>query len=154
MYNELRTYALARLLEHGLWQDGWRFQWDNAKRRAGATKYKKKVITLSRPVCKLRTIEDAKETIRHEIAHALAGYEAHHNGKWKRIAVSVGAKPEACFTFTAEQEAKVKYSWYTVCRACGFKNGWHRRPRVLTRSCPKCSGGRYNEKFKMDIVRA
>ena len=38
-----------------------------------------------------------RDTVLHEIAHAIAGLRAGHGPEWKRIAIMVGAKPEnAC----------------------------------------------------------
>jgi SprT protein len=36
---------------------------------------------------------DAKDTVLHEIAHAIAGSDANHGAAWKRVARSIGAKP-------------------------------------------------------------
>ena len=38
--------------------------------------------------------EDIKNTILHEIAHAIAGGHNHHNEIWKRCACKLGARPE------------------------------------------------------------
>ena len=37
--------------------------------------------------------DDIINTVLHEIAHAIAGGENHHNGYWKSCAIAIGAKP-------------------------------------------------------------
>ena len=63
--------ALARrlLAEHGL--SGWTVGLDRAKTRAGACHYSRRLITLSAPLTRLHTEDDVRDTILHEIAHAL-----------------------------------------------------------------------------------
>lgn len=90
-----RTYELARDLmrEHGaLDQHGWRFAFDRAKMRAGQCDYSAKIISLSKHYVAEPSVpfEDIRNTILHEIAHALAGDAAGHGPEWKRVALSIG----------------------------------------------------------------
>ena len=39
-----------------------------------------------------------RNTMLHEIAHAIAGYQAAHGPTWRTVARQVGAKPERCGT--------------------------------------------------------
>ena len=64
------------MAEHGL--TGWRFDWDNAVRRAGGTHHQTRIITLSRQITAANDEAHALNVILHEIAHALAGPRQGH----------------------------------------------------------------------------
>ena len=61
------------------------FQFDNAKRRAGCCSYRRKRISLSKYFVEHNSKKEVMNTILHEVAHAMAGYEAGHGPKWKAI---------------------------------------------------------------------
>lgn len=52
-------------------------------------------IRLSKYIVRLAP-EDIIDTIRHELAHVVAGIEAGHGSAWRAAAVGVGALPERC----------------------------------------------------------
>lgn len=89
--------AVGLMRQHGL--NGWTFEFDNAKRRAGVCRYRCKVISLSRHYVRLNAdnYEDIRDTILHEIAHAIAGFKAAHGPAWKAVCRRIGAKPERCY---------------------------------------------------------
>lgn len=95
--------ARRLMAHHGL--AGWSFKWDNAKRRAGQCRYESREISLSRPLVQLWPYAEVQETILHEIAHALADYDAGHGPAWKEAAQRIGAKPERCAPTDALQVA-------------------------------------------------
>lgn len=84
---QLMVNALLR--EHGLADLGWRFEWDNAVRRAGACHYAQRKITMSRKIIPLWTDEESRQTAIHEIAHALTP-GAHHGYAWQKKAREIG----------------------------------------------------------------
>ena len=65
--------AVARglLAEHGL--TGWSVVLDRAKTRAGVCRADRREIGLSAPLTALHSPEEVRDTILHEIAHALVG---------------------------------------------------------------------------------
>ena len=79
------AFAMAEyLLEvHGL--DDWEVSYDNAKRRAGICHFAEQTVGLSAPLTAVHTEDDVRDTILHEIAHALVG-PAHgttrRGGRW------------------------------------------------------------------------
>ena len=90
----------AGLEKHGLTALGWSAGWDRARRRFGACWPKRKRITLSRVLTELNAEDQVRDTILHELAHALT-FERHgrvrsHGSEWKAIARSLGAMPKAC----------------------------------------------------------
>ena len=66
--------ATKLMREHGL--TGWRVKLDHARRRAGQCDYNTKVISLSRLYVRNAEKNHIRDTILHEIAHALVG--PHH----------------------------------------------------------------------------
>ena len=75
--NLFEASILARSLmsEHGL--ADWGFAFDHARRRFGACNYTRRRITLSRPLTLLNGIDEVRDTILHEIAHALCPGDKH-----------------------------------------------------------------------------
>lgn len=112
----------------------WTFGFDNAKRRAGACDFARHRITLSRYLSARYDDHTNRQTILHEIAHALVGAEAGHNAQWKRSALSLGYVGGVTHHGeTAEELAP----WVGVCPA-GHIAYRHRRTTRPT-SCAKCS---------------
>lgn len=76
----------------------WSYSFDNAKRRAGVCKISGKVISISLSHIENNELETIKDTILHELAHAIA-YQLHkdtgHGLHWKIIAREIGAIPKA-----------------------------------------------------------
>lgn len=85
-----RSLALAMMTEHGLIAKGWSFAFDRAKSRLGATKYHIKTITLSPYVVAYSTEYQVRQTMLHEIAHALLPIDAGHGAEWKALAARLG----------------------------------------------------------------
>ena len=87
------------LQQHGL--SNWTGGLDNARRRFGMCNFSKKHISLSRPLCELNDAAEVRDTVLHEIAHALAwerhGKNCGHDKRWKAICVEIGARPQACY---------------------------------------------------------
>jgi len=126
------AYAESLLEYHGL--ADWRVEYDSAKRRAGICRFREQVIGLSAPLTTLHSEEEVRDTILHEIAHALAGPGHGHDHVWQQIAVRIGSSGERC---TSSEAPQVEPAWLGVCRA-GHTLGRHRRPeRVVT--CGECS---------------
>ena len=89
------TERLARSLmrKHGL--HDWDFQWFNSKRTFGRCYHDRKIISMSKILTEAVTSAEAKDTILHEIAHALCNPWAGHGGEWKEKCREIGARPEA-----------------------------------------------------------
>ena len=128
------AFALAEdLLEHHGLRD-WSIQYDSAKRRAGICRFDDKVVGLSAPLTTLHSEEEVRDTVLHEIAHALAGARHGHDATWRAAAVRIGCSGQRCVSPDAP---RVEPPWLGVC-AAGHTAGRHRRPeRVMT--CAQCS---------------
>ncbi len=136
------AYAMAEdLLDHHGLRD-WAIVYDNAKRRAGICRFDRREIGLSAPLTRLHDEHDVRDTILHEVAHALAGPRHGHDETWRRIARTIGCSGERRMSAESPQVAA---AWLGVCRA-GHTLERHRRPeRVLT--CAQCSSS-----FDLDHV--
>lgn len=145
----LKVEKMARELlgEHGLTALGWKFAWDNARQRAGECRYKPKVITLSRPLMSLWTEDQARATILHEIAHALAGSKAGHNYTWQLKAIQIGASPERCWGNDGEQ--RITGSYVGTCPNGHTITRFRKTAKMDRISCPKCST-HYDPRYKFD----
>ncbi len=127
------AYALAEhLLEvHGL--SGWAVAYDSAKRRAGVCRFTDRTLGLSAPLTAIHSEAEVRDTILHEIAHALVGPRHGHDETWRRTAVAIGCSGERC---VATDSPRVEAAWLGVCPA-GHTVDRHRRPeRVM--SCSQC----------------
>ena len=99
--SSVKLLANRLLNEHELFKKGWRFSFDRAKRRAGCCRYSKKEITLAKAYAEQEEFKEIKNTILHEIAHALVGPKHGHNEIWKKKALACISGPwkqliEAC----------------------------------------------------------
>ncbi|MGZ4457841.1 MAG: SprT-like domain-containing protein [Nocardioidaceae bacterium] len=126
------TLATQLLDKHGL--DGWRVEFDNAKRRAGVCRHGRRTIGLSMALTRLHPAAEVRETILHEIAHALVGAQHGHDAVWVAKAREIGGKGERCVPSDAPTVAA---PWLGVCPA-GHVKERHRRPERV-QSCGRCS---------------
>jgi len=123
-----------RLLdEQGLTQKGWVFKLDNAKMRLGCCRHCKKAISLSRGFVELNDASEVLKTIKHEVAHALAGPSAKHGPLWKIEARKLGLSNPKSLNGTA----KTVDGKYVATCSCGIQHKMHRRSRTKKR-CRYC----------------
>lgn len=132
--------AIEELKRHGLYDQGWRFMYDNAKCRFGSCRYHSKLITLSRPITLLNERDDVLDTILHEIAHALCPKNG-HDSVWRAKAIEIGCKGTRCYSGEEINQPEMKY--IGVCPGCKKETKKNRRSKTR-HSCGKCSGGRFN----------
>ena len=97
--HKVKEFALQKMEEWGLIEEGWSFVWDTrAVRRYGQCRYRQREIGVTKVLANLNTIEETKDVVLHEIAHALTGPGHGHDFVWKRMCRKVGARPERCYT--------------------------------------------------------
>jgi len=154
--NDAQSMAISLIKEHGLSDGsnmeghGWIFEFDNAKRRFGSCKNPTgkhgRKITLSRHLTELNSEDDVRDTILHEIAHALHWEETRefsHNRKWQKIAVSIGCNGLRCYGSEIVAPEKI---WIGTCPSCDRKIERYRIRKTL--ACGSCCNGKYDEEYK------
>jgi len=119
-----RALARALMERHGL--AGWRFRFDHARRRLGCCHYGSRTLSLSRPLVLLNPEAVVRDTILHEIAHALTPGVG-HGAAWRAQAAALGARPRACAAADTVTLPPAPYA--LVCDACGARLARYRRPR-------------------------
>ncbi|WP_306213801.1 SprT family zinc-dependent metalloprotease [Actinoplanes sp. RD1] len=127
-----RELAYGLMARHRL--TGWRLVFDNARTRAGVCRSDRKEIGLSRVLTELYPEEQVRDTVLHEIAHALAGPKHGHDRVWRATAQRIGCSGTRC---VPEDAPRAEGGFVGTC-AAGHRTTAHRRP-VRVRSCPKCS---------------
>lgn len=129
--------ANTLLADHGLREQGWTFGLNTRKAAVGLCCYKTRRIELSRHYLTLTPWHEIEDTIRHEVAHAIAGPQARHGYAWKIVAMRLGARPSYC---TDKAVTTAKPNWILRCPDCSQE--WERyrlTKAVRERSrCPRC----------------
>ena len=130
--DQARTLATTLLARHGL--PGWRVVFDNAKTRAGVCRFDRHEIGLSRVLTRLHTDDEVRDTVLHEIAHALVGAGHGHDAVWRAQARAIGCSGLRCVSETA---ARAPAPWRGSCPA-GHQVSRYRQP-VRVQTCGRCS---------------
>lgn len=138
--NLIDAESLAKNLMNENKLYGWRFSFDNSVRRFGVCRHSLRKISLSKTLVELNSEEVVKDTILHEVAHALAGRQAGHGYVWRHIALSIGCDGNRCYDSTTVITPKKKY--------IGECPNGHitQKHRQLRLSCSKCCP-RFNEAY-------
>jgi len=92
--NAIAELARELMARHQL--SHWSFQFDHGTKRAGCCHYKTQVISVSIEYAKHSSEAEIKDTILHEIAHALVGKAHNHDAVWKAKAVEIGCSGQRC----------------------------------------------------------
>ena len=123
------TLGAQLFAQYGL--DDWRLCLDHARRRAGQCDYRTKTISLSRHYVRYADEAHIRDTILHEIAHALVGPKHGHDAVWRQKAREIGCSATRCHTleFSATK-------WLMRCPKGCFEVPRHRRKSHMV--CAKC----------------
>ncbi len=128
-----RVMATQLLRQHGL--GDWQVVFDRAKTRAGVCRADARQIGLSAPLTRLHAEEEVRDTVLHEIAHALVGPRHGHDASWRAVALRIGCSALRCVPPDAP---RVETPWTGTCPA-GHTVGRHRRPERVA-ICRRCDG--------------
>ena len=136
---EAAHLARGLMAQHGL--AGWSFAFDHARRRFGRCDYTGRRITLSRPLTLLNGVDEVRDTLLHEVAHALTP-GSHHGPAWRAACERVGARPARCYTDAQVVSPPRPPAAYQIgCPACGWWADRRRRPTTRRKYlCAKCRG--------------
>lgn len=146
--NEAVRNARALLAVHGL--HGWKVKLDRSVKRAGYCDYRLRVISLSHPLTELWPEHQVRDTVLHEIAHALAGPAAGHGPEWVRLALSIGCNGDAKYKTTADTPP-VPFRYVGTCPGCGRKSGRHKMSKAikLGASCGHCAPKVFDARYRL-----
>lgn len=122
------TLARELMNQHGL--QFWNLKLDSAKRRCGQCRYSTRTLSFSRGYLTLNSESDIRDTILHEIAHALVGPGHHHDAYWQGKAKSIGCNGMRC---ASEHVKMPEGRYHGICLDCGRRFEAHRKPN-LTRT--------------------
>lgn len=123
---ELTHMAQELMAEHGL-LPGWQFRWDSARRRFGYCHYSRRVISISAPLAALNSDAEVRQTLLHEIAHALVGSDVGHGVVWQRRCLAIGGNGERLYSTDTVKTPPRK--WSASCPVCGKTFQRHRVPQ-------------------------
>src|SRR5438045_777810 len=138
--HEAAHVAKDLLRDHGLLDAGWTFAFDHARRRFGKCDYTHRRITLSRALTFLNGIDEVRDTLLHEIAHALCP-DGGHGPRWRAVCRRIGARPVRCYSDDAVVSPPRRAAPYRFgCPRCDW---WVDRRRIARRKnfvCTRCRG--------------
>lgn len=141
--NRATEIATSLMSIHGL--SDWLFRLNKSKRCLGVCKAGERTIELSTAYVFQNSEEHVRDTILHEIAHALVGIQHGHDHVWKEMCVILGCLPKACDNTAVLPEG----SWQARCSSCLTSFTRHRRPDSLSGMyCRKCGPERGRLLFK------
>ena len=122
---QVRRLARELLVAHGL--ADWHFGFNRRKTAMGLCLFDSRTILLSVYFVQLNDDEVIRDTLLHEIAHALVGPGHGHDDVWKRKCLEIGAKPERLSYEVNMPPGR----WRAVCGGCGMQHHKHRKPKHM-----------------------
>ena len=124
----------------------WKLILNRNKGRAGYCRFLNKTIALSILAIETHTDESIKNTITHEIAHALAGPKHGHDSLWRSIHIRLGGDGQRCYdsnNFKDGEDGDLRYKeeHYNYVATCKNGHVHFMNKRTKTRhSCSICCG--------------
>ena len=126
--SEIESLAFRLLYNHGLYNWGWKFKFHRMKKVSGLCNYKKKIISGSKFILIGSDESLVRNTILHEIAHALVGYGNGHNEIWKKKFIEIGGNG-------AKKGEYKKPTFIAKCNECKSTFRCHRRVNLVCKEC-------------------
>jgi predicted SprT family Zn-dependent metalloprotease len=127
-----RALATGLMARHGL--RDWNFAFDRARKRLGSCQPSLRRITLSAALTRLNDEDVVRDTILHEIAHALTPGDG-HGARWRATCRRLGARPERLVP--SHEVVLPPAPHVLVCDRCGGRYPRYRRSR-LRYACGRC----------------
>lgn len=149
------SLATSLMETNGLTQKGWKFKFDNAVKRFGYCS-SKGIISVSAPLTAVNSEAEVKNTILHEIAHAIAGNHHDHDNYWQTVCKNIGGDGKRCY---GSEVVKPSLRYKAVCSTCNKEFQKARLSRLASiglrrYACTACckinNNGRYDERFRLE----
>jgi predicted SprT family Zn-dependent metalloprotease len=159
--HKVKEFANEQLKKWGLtgsYDNDWCMVWDTkAVRRYGQCRYGKQEIGITKQLANINSLEESKDVVLHEIAHALTGPGHGHDATWKRMCIKVGARPERCYTPESNggdvKTLKGKYQLINKETGKVYKE-YYRKPKFKDWSQRWIVGKKRETEGKLQVVRA
>lgn len=127
---EAKDLALKLMTKHGL-SNQWRFEFMNSKCAIGQCRQIRGRnygwIRLSTHLIPALDEAEVKDTILHEIAHALVGCHHGHDWTWQGKAMEIGCSGERTASIDVANQVNHKYK--ATCPCCQKVLGMSRKPK-------------------------
>ena len=125
---------------YDLFENGWDFEINRSKRIIGLCNHATNTLLFSSVYIELNKRREVKDTILHEIAHALVGPEEYdesegHDLLWQAVAKGIGARPDRF----ADRHIAPKPRWYFVCPVHGSIGAYFRKPKLHRKRLVWCA---------------
>ena len=143
---DARKLANDLMQEHGL--TNWTFYFDSSVRRFGACHHGTRCISLSKALTELNDETQVRNTLLHEIAHALVGRGHGHDAVWRAKAIELGDDGKRCYDSNIVNRPAPKFMGR--CPSCDHKIYKNRRGQsACGLCCRKHNNGRYSEEYRI-----
>jgi SprT protein len=142
--NEAKALAEELIAEH--LDASWTFGWINHLTVMGQCSHHQRRILLARKLTPIADDDAVRDTILHEIAHALAGPSHDHDATWRRLARSLGC-PDTAHIDPARvgNPRETLAPWVGTCPAGHVSEvRYFRKPRARY-ACSVCCQGKWQE---------
>ena len=155
---ELAILVAKKLMSNHTELKIWKATFNNRKRAFGVCNYTKNQIELSSILIPAMSDKAVKDTIIHEISHALTHGHG-HDDVWRSKCIELGGDGKRCGGSEKYEEGKEgrevlfeKISKYTLtCPCCGAKS-FKNRKSTRASSCAN-HGGVYDVKYKLIVTQ-
>lgn len=114
------------LKAHGL--KGWKVLFERSLHRAGSCRYERKEIVFSVHFMETSSPEERRNTITHEVAHALAGSHAGHGERWAAIHRELGGTANVKGLMPQALATHEYFLWVGECSNCAYRTGLEEAP--------------------------
>lgn len=131
----MNNIQLARDLVYQHLGQAWSVTTNNSMTTLGICRHNSKSIGLSTHLLDNNGWEVVKQTVVHEIAHALVGYHAHHNSIWRAKCIALGGDGKTC---SEASDARMPYPWLAECFFCSKATPLLSKPRTRVLVCRQC----------------
>lgn len=121
---DARNMLIQEMRNNGLLEQGWRYDFNNRKAALGACNYTKSTIELSAPLVRVNDEARIRNTILHEIAHALTRGHGHDH-VWRSKFISLGGNGQRCSS-VSDGVRTAPPLWIGECPSCARQYGANR----------------------------
>lgn len=132
----IESYADDMFRQYGLHEQGWTFGFEVTVSRGGVCDYTNKQIRMSVSYCLKADAHDIRDTVLHEMAHALVGPGHNHDRVWRAMARSIGCSGDVTTNVRIRESKLSKYVGSCDCSNAWTRNRLTKRARRVI--CSEC----------------